>query len=120
MAGILKLTPLLPVVCLVLYDGSRVSRRSVGRSAAQRPVSLSAGVGTGLVVFALLFPAGILGWNANLRHLRTWFSRVVTKVVDVRTSDFGEDVRTVRNQSLGQCGLPPGQLDRYEIRRRTG
>ncbi len=100
MAGILKLTPLLPVGCLVLYDAVLSLTRRSDRLARLRALSLSAGVGLGLVVFAFLLPAAILGWNANLRHLETWFSRVVTKVVDVRTTDFGEDVRTVRNQSL--------------------
>jgi hypothetical protein len=100
MAGILKLTPLLPVACLTLYDGVLGLTQRSGRLARLRAVSLSAGVGTGLVLFALLLPAAVLGWNANMRHLGTWFSGVATKVIDVRTSDFGEDVRTVRNQSL--------------------
>jgi hypothetical protein len=115
MAGILKLTPLLPVVCLVLYDGVLAVTRRADRLAWQRPASLSAGVGTGLVVFALLIPAGILGWNANLRHLQTWFSLVVTKVVDVRTSDFGEDVRSVRNQSLDNAAYRLGNWIDYEF-----
>src|ERR1700722_13087596 len=58
-AGILKLTPLLPVACLILYDGVV----SLGRSSAvvprQRAASLTAGLGTGLVFFALLLPSGI-------------------------------------------------------------
>jgi hypothetical protein len=100
MAGILKLTPLLPVACLILYDGVLGLTQRSERLARLRAVSLSAGVGTGLVLFALLLPAAVLGWKANMRHLGTWFSGVATKVIDVRTSDFGEDVRSVRNQSL--------------------
>jgi hypothetical protein len=115
MAGILKLTPLLPAACLILYDGVLAVTRRADRLAWQRPASLSAGVGTGLVVFALLLPAGILGWNANLRHLGTWFSLVVTKVVDVRTSDFGEDVRSVRNQSLDNAAYRLGNWIDYEF-----
>jgi hypothetical protein len=100
LAGILKLTPLLPVACLLLYEvGVAWSARTQPR-VWRRPVALSAGLGFGLVLFALLIPAALTGWNGNLRHLQTWFSKVVTKVVDVRTSDFGEDVRTIRNQSL--------------------
>jgi hypothetical protein len=115
MAGILKLTPLLPVVCLILYDVVLALTRRADRLAWQRPATLSAGLGTGLVVFALLLPAGILGWNANLRHLQTWFSLVVTKVVDVRTSDFGEDVRSVRNQSLDNAAYRLGNWIDYQF-----
>jgi len=100
LASILKLTPLLPVGCLILYDGVLGLTGRSRRLAWQRAGALGAGVGAGLLVFALLLPAAVLGWNANFRHLGTWFSGVVTKVIDVRTTDFGEDVRTVRNQSL--------------------
>ncbi len=99
-AGILKLTPLLPVACLILYDGVLALIHRSDRIPRLRAASLTAGVGTGLLLFALLLPAAVIGWNANLHHLGTWFSGVVTKVIDVRTSDFGEDVRSVRNQSL--------------------
>ena len=119
LASILKLTPLLPVACLILYDGVLGLTGRSRRLAWQRAGSLSAGVGAGLLVFALLLPASILGWNANLRHLGTWFSGVVTKVIDVRTTDFGEDVRTVRNREPGQCRLPFRQLDHRRVCRRS-
>jgi hypothetical protein len=99
-AGILKLTPLLPVACLILYDVVLGLMRRSAILPRWRAASLTAGVGTGLLFFALLLPASVIGWNANWHHLGTWFSGVVTKVIDVRTSDFGEDVRTVRNQSF--------------------
>jgi hypothetical protein len=99
-AGILKLTPLLPVACLILYDGAIGLTRRSAHLPRLRAASLGVGVATGLVLFALFLPASVIGWNANLRHLGSWFSRVVTKVIDVRTTDFGEDVRSVRNQSL--------------------
>jgi Glycosyltransferase family 87 len=110
LAGILKLTPLLPVACLLLYFGSVAWFRRNDEPTWHRPVSLAAGLGTGLVLFALLIPAALTGWNGNLRHLQTWFSKVVTKVVDVRTSDFGEDVRTVRNQSLDNAAYRFGNF----------
>jgi hypothetical protein len=100
MAGILKVTPLLPVTCLILYDGVLGLIQQSNRRAWQRAASLGVGLGAGLMVFALLLPAAVIGWNTNLRHLGTWCSGVATKVIDVRTTDFGEDVRTVRNQSL--------------------
>jgi Glycosyltransferase family 87 len=110
LAGILKLTPLLPVGCLLLYEArvAWVARRE--RPVWRRPVSLAAGLGVGLVLFALLIPAALTGWNRNIEHLQTWFSKVVTKVVDVRTSDFGEDVRTIRNQSLDNAAYRFGNF----------
>ena len=116
LAGILKLTPLLPVACLLLYEirvawGSRREDSHVWR----RPVSLAAGLGVGLLLFALLIPAALTGWNGNIRHLQTWFSKVVTKVVDVRTSDFGEDVRTIRNQSLDNAAYRFGNFLNWQF-----
>jgi hypothetical protein len=108
MASILKLTPLLPVACLILYEGVRGVTERSGHLAWRRAASLATGLGAGLVIFALLLPAAVLGWNANLHHLGTWFSGVVTKVIDVRTTDFGEDVRTVRNQSLDNAAYRLG------------
>jgi hypothetical protein len=116
LAGILKLTPLLPVACLLLYEmrvawGSRREHPHVWR----RPASLAGGLGVGLLLFALLIPAALTGWNGNIRHLQTWFSKVVTKVVDVRTSDFGEDVRTIRNQSLDNAAYRFGNFLNWQF-----
>ncbi len=108
LASILKLTPLLPVGCLILCDGVLGVTERSNRLAWRRAASLTTGLGAGLVVFALLLPAAVLGWNANVRHLGTWFSGVVTKVIDVRTTDFGQDVRTVRNQSLDNAAYRLG------------
>jgi hypothetical protein len=114
LAGILKLTPLLPVGCLLLYE-ARLAwvawRQGQALSQAwQRPVVLGGGLTVGLLLFAFLIPAALTGWNGNLRHLHTWFSKVVTKVVDVRTSDFGEDVRSIRNQSLDNAAYRFGNF----------
>jgi Glycosyltransferase family 87 len=110
LAGILKLTPLLPVGCLLLYEARVAWDHRQAPGAWRRPVSLTAGLGSGLLLFALFIPAALTGWNGNIRHLHTWFSKVATKVVDVRTSDFGEDVRTVRNQSLDNAAYRMGNF----------
>jgi hypothetical protein len=115
LAGILKLTPLLPVGCLVLYEICAAWAARSDRSVWHRPLSLAAGLGAGLLLFALAIPAALTGWNGNLGHLETWFNKVVTKVVDVRTSDFGEDVRTVRNQSLDNAAYRFGNFLNYEF-----
>jgi Glycosyltransferase family 87 len=114
LAGILKLTPLLPVGCLLLFEArlAWVAWRQGQplRQSWQRPVVLSGGLTVGLLLFAFLIPAALTGWNGNLHHLETWFSKVVTKVVDVRTSDFGEDVRSIRNQSLDNAAYRFGNF----------
>jgi hypothetical protein len=110
LAGILKLTPLLPVACLLLYEVRVAWTAKQEPGAWRRPASLAAGLSVGLLLFALVIPAALTGWNGNLHHLHTWFSKVVTKVVDVRTSDFGEDVRTIRNQSLDNAAYRFGNF----------
>lgn len=115
LAGILKLTPLLPVGCLLLYEllAAWADRREA--HVWRRPVSLATGLGAGLLMFAFGIPAALTGWEGNLRHLHTWSSKVVTKVVDVRTSDFGEDVRTIRNQSLDNAAYRFGNFLNWEF-----
>ncbi len=122
LAGILKLTPLLPVGCLLLYEArlawvdwrqGHSAGHSLGHSlwqSWQRAFALGGGLTVGLVLFAFFIPAALTGWNGNLHHLETWFSKVVTKVVDVRTTDFGEDVRSIRNQSLDNAAYRFGNF----------
>ena len=68
LAAILKLTPLLPVAGLILYDGVLGLRERVlgttaasGRPAWRRAVPLTGGLTAGLLLFALFLPAGVLG-----------------------------------------------------------
>jgi hypothetical protein len=96
----LKLTPLLPVACLVFYEGVATWLRRSRQAEVYRPVFLAVGLQLGLAVSLFLLPASLVGWSTNLRHLQTWYSGVVTKVNDVRTTDFGENVTSVRNQSF--------------------
>lgn len=103
----LKLTPALPAVCaLALLAIERVfgpplPRRGLGGE-FPRPAPLvpAAGLIAGSAFFLLLFPAALLGWNANLGHLQTWYEKVGSRVDNVRQDDFGGDVASMRNQSL--------------------
>ncbi|MFN0056335.1 MAG: glycosyltransferase 87 family protein [Planctomycetales bacterium] len=58
------------------------------------------GVLAGGALFLFLLPAALLGWNRNLEHLQTWHQRVGSRINDVRSDDFGENVASFRNQSL--------------------
>jgi hypothetical protein len=51
-------------------------------------------------LFAVLIPASLLGWQANLKHLHTWYERVATKADHDRTDQFAGAGSTIRNQSL--------------------
>lgn len=97
--AVLKLTPLLPVGCVLLALAVASRSRGVVRT-WKCPVWTSAGVVAGSILFALLVPAGLIGWSANLRHLHTWYARVATKVDHDRTDQFAGSGTSVRNQSL--------------------
>jgi hypothetical protein len=130
---VLKLTPILPVGCLLLAlfmaalfpRRGRTERSDYGVVAAVRspclPLSLSpslsscAGALAGVLLFALLIPAGLLGWHANLRHLETWYMRVATKVDHDRTDHFAGDGSTVRNQSLSNAVQRFGNWAAFEF-----
>jgi hypothetical protein len=137
---VLKLTPILPVGCLLVAFavawrsarargspegpgamGERGSRRAAIAlnyradcllqqddlpAAAQTwkgPVWLTVGTLFGGVLFALIIPASLVGWQANLEHLHTWYSRVLIKANHDRTDQFAENGSTFRNQSLSNA-----------------
>lgn len=104
----LKLTPLLPVCCLLFllflawFTHARKLRvyGSAGHRDGQLFVWSTAGTIVGCAMFFLLIPATIIGWDANLRHLDTFYRKVVARVDAVRADDFGGEVDSPRNQSL--------------------
>jgi hypothetical protein len=105
---VLKLTPVLPVGCLLLALVVRdcrhliVPRATTGLVGVGRGDSLAVGAGVlaGGVLFLLLIPASLIGWQANLRHLDTWYTRIGTKADHDRTDTFAGSGSTIRNQSL--------------------
>lgn len=121
----LKLTPLLPVACVlfvcIVSGWSSAFRRSAfendclkaGRQ--RRAIWSTAGCAAGAVLFFLLIPAGLVGWDKNLHYLATWHEKVATKVTDVRTDDFAEKVDSPRNQSLANAVYRCGNWIAYEF-----
>jgi hypothetical protein len=105
---VLKLTPLLPAGCLLVAIAVAAWRQSPPSTAPEElpmstrsgPVWSGAGVLAGGILFVLLIPAGLLGWQANLKHLHTWYERVAAKADHDRTDQFAGAGSTVRNQSL--------------------
>jgi hypothetical protein len=105
---VLKLTPLLPVGCLVLAFAIAAWRRRPRSTAPEElptrtrsgPIWAGLGVLAGGILFVVLLPASLLGWQANLKHLCNWYERVATKADHDRTDQFAGAGSTIRNQSL--------------------
>jgi len=120
---VLKLTPILPVGCilLALIVAASSRRRAVAEHSPFLPLSLSPCLSTcigtlaGCVLFALLLPASLLGWHTNLGHLHTWYTRVATKVDHDRTDHFAGAGSTVRNQSFSNAVQRFGNWAAFEF-----
>jgi hypothetical protein len=67
------------------------------------------------MIFWLLIPASLVGWDKNLVCLDTWYVKVATKVNDVRTDDFAEKVDSPRNQSLSNAVFRFGNWAAFEF-----
>ncbi len=121
----LKLTPLLPVACILFICILTACRTAFRRPALDqggaKPELLrkalwsTAGCAVGAAVFFLLFPASLVGWDKNLHYLATWHEKVASKVNDVRTNDFGDNVDSPRNQSLANAAYRFGNWVAYEF-----
>lgn len=114
---VLKLTPALPVGCLLflLLVRGWCERDADPRTSWNQAWGTTLGVVAGCVLFFLLVPASLVGWDANLRHLETWYHDVVTNVNDVRETDFGHDVASFRNQSLMNAVYRGGNWMVYQL-----
>jgi hypothetical protein len=114
---VLKLTPVLPVSCLMLLllvRGWRERAREP-RATWDQAWSASFGVVAGCALFFLVIPSALIGWDANLRNLETWYRDVVVNVNDVRETDFGHDVASIRNQSLMNSVYRGGNWMMYQL-----
>jgi hypothetical protein len=96
---VLKVSPLVPVGFLLFEQlvAAWFEKRPSG--AWPRAGALSSGVACGLLLLLLLVPASLVGWQANLAHLDTWWHTVAVRLEDT-TSDFAGDSSSARNQSL--------------------
>jgi hypothetical protein len=111
LAVTIKLTPILPAGFLALLLLTMAWRRPRGyadalveglsRGRLHRAAATCAGGLAGLVLFVFAVPGGIVGHAANVAHLQTWVSRVVTNEEVGVDNDF--NVRSKRNQSLGNA-----------------
>ena len=114
---VFKLTPALPVACVlfVAFVAAASRRRYSADSHWQRAIWSSSGCLAGSILFFLLIPASLVGWDKNIACLHTWYDKVATKVNDVRTDDFAEKVDSPRNQSLSNAVFRFGNWAAHEF-----
>jgi len=112
---VLKVTPIVPVGFLVgsqlvaaLSDGWR-------SSAMRRTGACSSGIAVGLLGALLVAPAFLVGWQANLNHLGTWWHDVVLKVEESTGDEFAGDSYSARNQSLANAVHRAGNWAHYTL-----
>ena len=95
---VMKVTPALPVSILLLQQFVAAVRTEHSPIALRRFVHCVSGFMVGMIFFLLLLPTILVGWEDNIRHLRTWYTGVATNERLGETHDF--DAHSVRNQSL--------------------
>ncbi len=102
---VLKVVPVLPVAFLLLLQLIATLRkpRPARRPAAEKTACAFAGVAAGIVLFVLLVPAALVGWQNNVGHLQTWSGIVLTKANDVGKDRFSGNAHSGRNQSLNNA-----------------
>lgn len=112
----LKVTPALPVGMLLAGLVVRALVVRSDRSLRQSAFMATSGVVIGSLVWWLLIPAAVLGWDANIAYLHRWHGKVIVKAEDVRSDDFGGDVTSPRNQSLANAAYRMGNWFAYRTK----
>ncbi|MCA9052738.1 MAG: DUF2029 domain-containing protein [Planctomycetaceae bacterium] len=109
--GVIKVTPALPAVTVVAAWSLRTWRSSNLREAMVAPVGLA----TGALLFLIVIPGFVLGWQANFRHLQTWYATIAKMAVDVDPTSTLETPYTLRNQNLSNAVYRSGNWIDYAL-----
>ena len=108
---VMKVTPALPVSILLLQQFVAAVRTERSPIARRRFVHCVSGFTVGMIVFLLLVPTILIGWEDNSRHLRTWYTDVVANARLGEAQNF--DAHSVRNQSLNNAVYLLGNWSAY-------
>ena len=117
----IKIIPILPVAFVLFIQlagflQQRWRRQPLAAELGRQLAAAMSGVGLGLVLFFLLLPAALIGWNANLRHLDTWEHLVLSNAgQSTTTPGFERDTHSVRNQCLGNALYRLGNFAAYMV-----
>jgi hypothetical protein len=99
--AVIKLVPALPVMFLVFLHWSTVALPRGGNRPLGQATALTAGVCAGVLLFLLVIPASLVGWQKNLGYLRIWQERIVTNDRVSHNANF--NIHSFRNQSLANA-----------------
>jgi hypothetical protein len=72
------------------------------------------GLVLGLLLFFLLIPSMLVGWNTHLHHLKTWSNFVLTKADDGGDDPRSGNSHSTRNQSLQNAAYRLGNFVWHE------
>jgi hypothetical protein len=112
---VLKVTPLV-TVGYVLCEQCIAAWNAPRRSAALGRIgSCAGGTIVGLVGGLLIVPATLVGWQANLRHLDTWWTTVAVRAERSTDDALAGDSYSVRNQSLANAVCRLGNFAHYQL-----
>jgi len=101
---VLKLTPVVPVA-VVLFQELLASWRAGRGAAVGRASACSVGTAFGLAMCLFVIPSCLVGWNANWRHLNSWY-RWAAASGELKANDsFSGDGTSVRNQSFTNAAI---------------
>jgi len=95
-----KITPILPVAYLLVQQTIAAWYSPARSIDIKRVLSGGTGVTGGLVLYFLLIPAALVGWQANCGHLHTWWNIVGRNADNPGYDQFAGNSHSMRNQSL--------------------
>jgi hypothetical protein len=98
---VMKITPALPVAIILLQQFISAVRTERSPIAVRRFAHCLSGFTVGMIFFLLLVPTMLIGWDDNIRHLRTWYTEVVANERLGETHNFKH--HGVRNQNLNNA-----------------
>ncbi len=91
-------------------DASFPTTSSVPVRCGVRFASSTLGFALGLLLFFLIVPAMLVGWNANLHHLNTWGRFMLTKADDGGMDPRSGNSHSPRNESLQNAAYRLGNF----------
>jgi hypothetical protein len=93
LAAVIKVFPALPALFIAV-----IRTIAPGRDGRRAGAGLWLGGTLGAILFLLIIPAAIVGWNSNIQHLKRWSSGVVLN--EQLAEETGFNIHTERNQSF--------------------
>lgn len=114
LAVTLKITPIVPA-CLVAAQLLLIAWHNRQPQFRRAAAGANVGLATGMVLWLLLIPALLIGWQSNLAHLGTWWQAVASRAENASEDDFAGNSTTFRNQSLANAAYRFGNWSHYML-----